>query len=73
MFNSTDITARFIATQCHGLPGAEEEFVPVAKICYEEVVMIPITVKRSHLKERATSFSGGNCVIGQTALHTSTH
>lgn len=73
MFNSIDITARFIATQCRGLSGAEEEFVPVAKICYEEVVMIPITVKRSHLKERATSFSGGNCVIGQTALHTSTH
>lgn len=67
MFKPVDTTARFIATQCHGVPAMEEEPVPAAKICLEEAVAIPVTVKGCDLLERATSFSGGNCVTEQTA------
>lgn len=66
MFKPVDITAIFIATQCHGVPDMEEEPVPVAKICLEEAVVRPITVKGSDLQKRATRFSGRTCVIEQT-------
>lgn len=49
MFKPVDITARFIATQCHGVSAMEEELVPAAKTCLEEAVAIPITVKGSDL------------------------
>lgn len=66
MFKSADITARFRATQCHGVPDMEEEPLPVPKICLEEAVVIPITVKGSDLQKTATRFSGRNCVTEQT-------
>lgn len=49
MFKPVDTTAKFIATQCHGVPAMEEEPVPAAKICLEKAVAIPITAKGSDL------------------------
>lgn len=47
MFSSVDITAIFIATQCHRLPAVKGEIVPVEKICEEAFAMMPITAKWS--------------------------
>lgn len=45
----------------------EEEAVPAAKICLEEAVVMPVTVRESDLFKRVTSFVEGNCETGQTA------
>lgn len=49
MVKPVDTTARFIAIQCHGVTAMEEEPACVAKICLEEAVVTPITVKGSDL------------------------
>lgn len=45
----------------------QEEPMPAAKICLEEAVVMPVTVKGSDLWKRVTSFMEGNCETGQTA------
>lgn len=65
MFKPVKVPARFRANQCQGVALLEEEPEPAAKICLEEAVVMPITVKESDLWKRVTSFMEGNCETGQ--------